>query len=333
MRPTRLLTTAGLTIALALPASPALADPEPATGDESAAGQVMVDFEPVTDDESAAGQVLVEPEPAPDGVAPELSAAAVAGQSTAAALIAKAASQVGVTEWGSNCTPYGPCAAWCHYFAAWVGRTSGNAGITPQTGYTPSGASYFAARGAYSGGNPFSPPTRYAFAPKPGDYVYFWKPYQGRVGHVGIVEWVNGSTIGTIEGNSSNRVARRTHRWGPGTNVHGFGRPAYADAAAAPASPQPHPGKFPLMGWQAFGHDPQDRAGDTLVYGNEGALYKGSVAAIQRKLGLPQTGYYDVQTKDAVLAFEVRYRAVIKTPPDGAVGPTAWTVLFGPSPS
>ncbi len=48
---------------------------------------------------------------------------------------------------------------------------------------------------------------------KPGDIVFFdWTGNQTAFNHVGIVEKKNGNTIGTIEGNTSNAVLRRTRK-------------------------------------------------------------------------------------------------------------------------
>ena len=46
-------------------------------------------------------------------------------------IVSAAAGQLGVGETprGSNCTPYGPCEAWCADFATWVWRQAGVPGI------------------------------------------------------------------------------------------------------------------------------------------------------------------------------------------------------------
>ncbi|MBQ2177392.1 MAG: CHAP domain-containing protein, partial [Alphaproteobacteria bacterium] len=63
--------------------------------------------------------------------------------------------------------------------------------------------------------------------PEPGDQIFFY--YGGAINHTGIVESVQGSganwtSCTTIEGNSSDMVARRTYYRGNGA-VAGFGRP------------------------------------------------------------------------------------------------------------
>lgn len=61
--------------------------------------------------------------------------------------------------------------------------------------------------------------------PKPGDQIFFGTSTSS-VSHTGIVEKVVGSTVHTIEGNTSDKVARRTYALTNSTIV-GYGRPAY----------------------------------------------------------------------------------------------------------
>lgn len=70
-----------------------------------------------------------------------------------------------------------------------------------------------------------------SIVPKPGDLiVYNWddstQPNDGYSDHIGIVEKVSGSTITTIEGNSSNMVKRNNIPVGYGY-IRGFARPKY----------------------------------------------------------------------------------------------------------
>ncbi len=45
----------------------------------------------------------------------------------------------------------------------------------------------------------------------------------GTIDHVGIVESVSGGTVNTIEGNSGDKVARRSYSIGS-SNIYGYGR-------------------------------------------------------------------------------------------------------------
>ena len=67
--------------------------------------------------------------------------------------------------------------------------------------------------------------------PQPGDIICFnwdqsYQPNNGFADHIGIVEYVEGGVIHTIEGNAGGRVQRRTYPIGDG-NIRGFARPKY----------------------------------------------------------------------------------------------------------
>lgn len=67
--------------------------------------------------------------------------------------------------------------------------------------------------------------------PQAGDIITFnWKtlkqPNDGFADHIGIVEYVEGGYIYTIEGNGNNAVVRRKYKIGHG-NIRGFARPRY----------------------------------------------------------------------------------------------------------
>ena len=83
-----------------------------------------------------------------------------------------------------------------------------------------------------------------AYTPKPGDIIFYdWQDSgagdnTGSSDHVGIVEKVSGGTITVIEGNYSEKVARRTIKVN-GRYIRGYGTPAYKTEAATvkPAIP------------------------------------------------------------------------------------------------
>lgn len=79
--------------------------------------------------------------------------------------------------------------------------------------------------------------------PRPGDQIFFGSS-TSNVGHTGIVEKVEGGKVHTIEGNTSDRVARRSYSLSDKTIV-GYGRPAYDTVVASttpavtPSTPKP----------------------------------------------------------------------------------------------
>jgi hypothetical protein len=147
----------------------------------------------------------------------------IAGGGKGSAIVAAAAGEVGQTEQppGSNDSPriaqYRQATAgnpgpgpWCAYFASWACR---QAGVPIMQGGTGSGSVDAIYSWAQQTGR--AQPASSAYTPKPGDLIVFHE-------HIGIVENVlpNGQ-IQTIEGNSSDSVARRTH---PRSDAIGFVR-------------------------------------------------------------------------------------------------------------
>lgn len=65
----------------------------------------------------------------------------------------------------------------------------------------------------------------YTSNPKPGDQIFFG-PSIATANHTGIVEKVDNTKVYTIEGNTSNQVARRSYSLNA-ANILGYGRPAY----------------------------------------------------------------------------------------------------------
>jgi PKD repeat protein len=103
-----------------------------------------------------------------------------------------------IRMYGASTRPRFYPAPWCAYFVSWVARRAG-APLGPSGqgfGYVP----YIRAWAQRTG--------RWRRQPRSGDLVMFPQ-------HVGLVERVyRNGTLTTIEGNSSNRVARRFRRWG-----------------------------------------------------------------------------------------------------------------------
>ena len=113
--------------------------------------------------------------------------------------------EIGYREEGSNRTKYGAWmgmngSSWCHMFVSWCAYKAGvSTSIVPKTASTTYGMNWFKKKGLFK--------YKGKYTPKRGDIVYF---KTGR-SHAGIVEKVSGSTLHTIEGNSSDRVKRRIY--------------------------------------------------------------------------------------------------------------------------
>jgi CHAP domain-containing protein len=143
--------------------------------------------------------------------------APIAGASgTGAAIVAAAAGEVGQAEQppGSNDSPriaqYRSATAgapgpgpWCAYFVSWACKQAGVPVGDHGQGFGSVDALYSWAQHAGR-----AQPVSSGYVPKPGDLIVFNQ-------HIGIVENVlPGGQIQTIEGNSSDRVSRRTHSRG-----------------------------------------------------------------------------------------------------------------------
>jgi hypothetical protein len=232
---------------------------------------------------------------------------------SAAQVLAVAASQIGTREDASGSNKYGQAygsdrVAWCAEFQWWTFREAGASALIPKTAYTPTLASWYQQRGQASRD------------PRVGSLVFYNWPGDGvdRIQHVGIVERViSAGQIQTIEGNTTTGVAgdqshggvvaRRTRST---SAVVLYGHPAYDGAPAAP---------------------PPALDGSSLATLSYGMRQDSRVAAFQRQSNgfpwdpelpvVPATGNYLDQTKDLV----ARIQAAC-----GITGPDANGETIGP---
>ena len=108
---------------------------------------------------------------------------------------------------------------WCACFVSWCADQCGyiEAGVIPKFSLCSAGMEWFESRGQFMDGS---------YVPASGDLVFFDWGNDGSIDHVGIVESVVDGTVYTVEGNSGDKVARRSYPIGYGQIV-GFGVPAY----------------------------------------------------------------------------------------------------------
>jgi len=147
----------------------------------------------------------------------------VSGNSVGARIVAAASGEVGQAEQppGSNNSPriaqYRAATAgnpgpgpWCAYFVSWAARQAGAPVGDQGQGFGSVDALYAWAQRA---GRAYT--SNSGRTPQPGDLIVFHE-------HIGIVESVDANgQIHTIEGNSSDQVARRVH---PPSDAVGFVR-------------------------------------------------------------------------------------------------------------
>lgn len=137
--------------------------------------------------------------------------------------------EIGYKEHGSNKTKYGEYtgangAAWCHSFVSWCAHEAGvSTSIVPKTASTTYGMQWFQKKGQFK--------YKGKYTPKRCDIVYF----KTNRNHAGIVESVSGGQLHTIEGNTSNKVARRSYSLNDAT-ITGYGIPKYAETNGSGSS-------------------------------------------------------------------------------------------------
>ncbi|RME76979.1 MAG: CHAP domain-containing protein [Planctomycetota bacterium] len=105
---------------------------------------------------------------------------------------------------------------WCANFVAWAFRQAG----TPLPGNQWSLGSVDYMMNQMKSAGAFFP--RGGGQPQPGDIIFFGVPGDGT--HVGLVERVANGRVYTVEGNTGNRVARRSYPLDAG-KILGYGRP------------------------------------------------------------------------------------------------------------
>lgn len=109
---------------------------------------------------------------------------------------------------------------WCACFVSWCADQCGyiEAGIIPKFAACESeGIVWFREQGLWQ---------EPGYTPAPGDIIFFDWEHDGYSDHVGIVEYVEGDVVHTVEGNTSNSVARRSYGM-DSNNICGYGTPMY----------------------------------------------------------------------------------------------------------
>jgi hypothetical protein len=110
---------------------------------------------------------------------------------------------------------FGGRVEWCACFVSWCANETGyiESGRIPRFSYCPTGAEWFRDAGRWQ---------ERGYAPQPGDIFFFDWQQDGETDHVGIVESCDGSTVRTIEGNSSDAVRRNTYGINS-SSIYGYG--------------------------------------------------------------------------------------------------------------
>ena len=113
--------------------------------------------------------------------------------------------------------PYAQGVAWCDMFVDWCfvqafGAELAKKMLNGYSAYTPTSADYYKRA------------KRWYSKPQKGDQIFFQNG--SRINHTGLVVDLNGETVVTIEGNSSNKVQLKKYNL-KDKSISGYGRPYY----------------------------------------------------------------------------------------------------------
>lgn len=241
---------------------------------------------------------------------------------TACQVIETARRELGVIEEPTNLTKYGRWFGldgqpWCAIFVTWAFSQAGmdlRSMLGPGIEYTPT----FAALGVKAGWQ--------VAEPQAGDICLFRFPSMGRISHVGIVVEPSGTSIVTIEGNTTSQpnasiemqrnggmVAQRVRARGL---VPVLLRPPYEPCSAPPPAQPPADADALAVLAQAI----RDAKKTVLRRGSKGP----AVVIAQTRLGIKADGDFGPLTQAAVTAWQRAHGLVA----DGIVGPATWASLY-----
>lgn len=167
----------------------------------------------------------------------------------------------------------------------------------------------------------FKDANRWYQNPEVGDCVFSY--YDGDINHTGIVTSAVGNTVYTVEGNSSDMVARRVYTIGsPG--IAGFGRPKWdvvSDVKDEPIEDEPND--------EPVNDDATDIVLPDLEKGDTGEVVRAAQFLLNGRgasCGVwGADGDFGNGTESAVLAFQRRNNLE----PDGIIGKQTWSKLLG----
>lgn len=165
---------------------------------------------------------------------------------------------------------------------------------------------------------------RWSTTPQVGAQIFFsYRP--GDVSHTGLVESFTSTTVTTIEGNSSDRVVRRTYNINNG-NIYGYGLPRYGEVnsttPAQPTTPTPVTPTVPTtLGCNIKLPELQRGSIGASVIALQGILIANRISCGPDGAD----GEFGDNTANAVRIFQQRNGLGV----DGIVGPVTWAKLLG----
>lgn len=111
--------------------------------------------------------------------------------------------------------------SWCACFVSWCAEQCGllESGVYPRFSSCMAGAEWFRERGKWQDGSG-------SYTPQPGDLIFFDWELDGKLDHVGIVEYIEGGVVHTVEGNAGDQCRQKAYKMGSDVII-GYGLPNY----------------------------------------------------------------------------------------------------------
>lgn len=194
-----------------------------------------------------------------------------------------------------NGSAYSGNFAWCDANVTYEAVDSGNyqqVCFGKDYAYTVAHAAKFAAKGQWHTD---------VKGIRAGDIVFYdWGGSNSRskIDHVGVVEYVSGGAVHTIEGNTSDKCLRRVR---DRSTIVGYGRPKYgAGSSSTPAKPA-SAGKYVLK---------------RVLKRKSPMMHGPDVKRLQKKVGASADGWFGPKTDAKVKAFQKKHKLHL----DGDVG-------------
>lgn len=210
---------------------------------------------------------------------------------------------------------------WCAMFVAWCSRQAGiPKSIINNACYAHAGSNSFYFNITYhSRGN---------YTPKPGDLIFFDWAYNDRNwDHVGIVLYVVGNRVYTVEGNANEKVLMRDFSVND-SEIQGYGAPQYTNAVGAAIYVSSYPTPTRTLEYGSSGNDVRWLQSALLhlgypspIDGTFGYNTQRQLKKFQKRAGLEQSGKCGSATREAVIKY-LGYGPVISDDPSNFPVPT-----------
>lgn len=203
----------------------------------------------------------------------------------------------------------GEDAAWCAYFVWWCMRRAGvSAELYKQGGYCPNLSSWFKEKGRFGYKN--------SYTPQKGDYIFFDRDFTGLPEHVGLVNYVSGDRVYTIEGNTGRDMVECKDYSIYYGGIYGYGSVDYTRTGAVISSPT-NGGSSSIN--TSANPDAHSVPTSNLYRGSRGDGVAWTQAICNRLVGtnIGIDGQYGTNTVNAVKTFQRKYGLSA----DGIVGP------------